>query len=67
MTILNRPLSWVAAGALALTSLPAMAMQPFTAQYQANYMGVVAPGTMTLTKGDGNTWTYRTSTASWPR
>lgn len=58
MTILNRPLSWVAVGALALTSLPAMAMQPFTAQYQANYMGVVAPGTMTLTKGDGNTWTY---------
>jgi len=58
MTIRTRPLTWIAAGALALSSLPAMAMQPFTALYQANYMGVQAPGTMTLTKGDGNTWTY---------
>jgi hypothetical protein len=58
MTILNRPLSWIAVGALALTSLPAMALEPFTAQYQANYMGVQAPGTMTLAKADGNTWKY---------
>ncbi|MGH8089705.1 MAG: DUF3108 domain-containing protein, partial [Stenotrophomonas sp.] len=53
MTILNRPLSWIAVGALALTSLPAMALEPFTAQYQANYMGVQAPGTMTLATADG--------------
>jgi hypothetical protein len=58
MTILNRPLSWAAAGALALTSLPAMALQPFTAEYQANYMGIVAPGQMTLSQLDGNKWQY---------
>ncbi|WNH51174.1 DUF3108 domain-containing protein [Stenotrophomonas oahuensis] len=58
MTILNRPLTWIAAGALALTSLPAMALQPFTADYQANYMGVQAPGKMTLSKVDGNKWQY---------
>jgi hypothetical protein len=58
MTTLNRPLSWIAVGALALTSLPALALEPFTAQYQANYMGVQAPGTMTLAKADGNTWKY---------
>jgi hypothetical protein len=58
MTILTRPLSWIAVGALALTSLPALALEPFSAQYQANYMGVQAPGTMTLAKADGNTWKY---------
>lgn len=58
MSLLNRPLTWVAAGALALTSLPAMALQPFTAQYQASYMGVVADGQMTLTPVDGNKWQY---------
>lgn len=54
MSIPTRPLTWLAAGALAVISLPATAMEPFTAQYQANYMGVQAPGTMTLAKADGN-------------
>ncbi|MBT2766199.1 DUF3108 domain-containing protein [Stenotrophomonas sp. ISL-67] len=58
MSILNRPLSWAAAGALALTSLPAMALQPFTAEYQATYMGLAAPGQMTLTRMDGDKWQY---------
>lgn len=58
MTILSRPLSWVAAGALAVVSLPAMALQPFTAEYQANYMGVQAPGQMTLKQVEGNKWEY---------
>jgi hypothetical protein len=58
MTILSRPLSWIAAGALAVVSLPALALQPFTAEYQANYMGVQAPGKMTLKQVDGNKWQY---------
>lgn len=58
MTILSRPLSWIAAGALAVVSLPALALQPFTADYQANYMGVQAPGKMTLKQVDGNKWQY---------
>lgn len=58
MTILNRPLTWIAAGALAFTSLPAMALQPFTADYQASYQGVQAQGKMTLSQVDGNKWKY---------
>lgn len=58
MTILSRPLSWIAAGTLAVVSLPALALQPFTAEYQANYMGVQAPGKMTLKQVDGNKWQY---------
>ena len=58
MSLLNRPLTWIAAGALAFTSLPAMALQPFTAEYQANYMGMGAPGKMTLSKVDGDKWKY---------
>lgn len=58
MSIVTRPLSWIAAGALAVVSLPAMALQPFTAEYQANYMGMQAPGKMTLTQVDGNKWKY---------
>lgn len=59
MTILNRPLTWIAAGALAFTSLPAMALQPFTAEYQASYMGVKALGKMTLSEVAGNKWEYK--------
>ncbi|MET0890396.1 MAG: DUF3108 domain-containing protein [Stenotrophomonas maltophilia] len=58
MTILNRPLTWIAAGALAVVSLPAMALQPFKADYQASYMGMQANGTMTLTSEGANKWRY---------
>ncbi|WP_421568460.1 DUF3108 domain-containing protein [Stenotrophomonas sp. PD6] len=58
MTILNRPLSWIAAGALAVISLPAMAVQPFKADYQASYMGMQANGVMTVASAGNNTWRY---------
>jgi len=58
MTTLNRPLIWIAAGALAVVSLPAMALQPFKADYQASYMGMQANGTMTLTSEGANKWRY---------
>lgn len=29
MNLMNRPLTWIAAGALAVVSLPAMALEPF--------------------------------------
>ncbi len=61
MTILNRPLTWIAAGALAVVSLPAMALEPFKAEYLANYMGMQANGTMTLTSEGANKWRYSLS------
>jgi len=58
MTTLNHPLTWIAAGALAVVSLPAMALQPFKADYQASYMGMQANGTMTLASEGANKWRY---------
>lgn len=58
MTTLNRPLTWIAAGALFVVSLPAMALQPFKADYQASYMGMQANGTMTLASEGANKWRY---------
>ena len=55
---LARPLALLGAAALALASLPALAMQPFTADYQANYMGMQANGTMTLAAAGNNQWKY---------
>lgn len=58
MNLINRPLTWIAAGALAVVSLPAMALQPFKADYQASYMGMQANGTMTLASEGANKWRY---------
>lgn len=58
MNLMNRPLTWIAAGALAVVSLPAMALQPFKADYQASYMGMQANGTMTLASEGANKWRY---------
>lgn len=58
MNLINRPLTWIAAGALALVSLPAMALEPFKADYLASYMGMQANGTMTLTSEGANKWRY---------
>lgn len=58
MKRLARPFSLLAAAALAVASLPALALQPFTADYQANYMGVQATGTMTLASAGGDQWRY---------
>lgn len=49
-----------AAGAtlLTLAALPALAIEPFNATYQANYMGMRAQASMKLEQADGNRWTY---------
>jgi len=49
------------AAALTVASAPALAMKPFTADYQANYMGMEANGRMTLVAAGDNRWRYNLS------
>jgi len=58
MTLMKRPLTWITAAALSVASLPAMALAPFQAQYQASYMGMQANGTMTLAQEGAGKWRY---------
>jgi len=58
MTTFQRPLTWIAAAALSVASLPAMALQPFKADYLASYMGMQANGTMTLASEGAGKWRY---------
>lgn len=44
--------------ALVLPSLPALAIEPFTADYQASYMGLQANGTMSVVAQGNNRWRY---------
>lgn len=46
------------AAALLLASAPALALQPFSADYQANYMGLQANGKMTLAADGNDRWKY---------
>jgi len=48
----------LAAGLLALFSLPALALEPFTAHYRATYMGHSANATMTLEAVGNTQWRY---------
>lgn len=48
----------LAAGLLAIASLPAYAIDAFTAQYQANAMGMQGEGQMVLAPQSGNRWQY---------
>ncbi|HEY5802866.1 MAG TPA: DUF3108 domain-containing protein [Lysobacter sp.] len=59
-TTLTRPRLHVAfvAALLAMASAPALAIKPFTADYQASYMGVVGAGRMTLAADGANRWKY---------
>lgn len=58
MTTFQGPLTWIAAAALSVASLPAMALQPFKADYLASYMGMQANGTMTLASEGTGKWRY---------
>lgn len=49
------------AAALTVASTPALAMKPFTADYEANYMGMQASGRMTLVPAGGERWRYNLS------
>ncbi|MEO6264349.1 MAG: DUF3108 domain-containing protein [Luteimonas sp.] len=64
---MTRPLvcrpALIAATLLALASTPALAgkpavIKPFTADYQANYMGLQGSGRMTLAPAGGDRWKY---------
>lgn len=46
------------AAVLAFAATPLLAIEPFTADYQANYMGMSATGRMTLAQEGGNRWKY---------
>ncbi len=53
-----RLLSLATAALAALASLPALAMQPFTADYRASFMGLQANGVMTLAAENNGKWRY---------
>lgn len=57
-TNLRFPIRFAAVAALAAASFPALALQPFSAQYQANYMGMSANAQMQLAAAGGNRWAY---------
>ena len=61
MNTLTRPLTWIAAAALTVASLPAMALEPFKADYLASYMGMQAEGRMTLAPQGDDRWKYSLS------
>ncbi|WP_058358521.1 DUF3108 domain-containing protein [Xanthomonas translucens] len=61
MTHIARPLSALTAALLAMASLPALALEPFKADYQASYMGMQANGLMTLASEGNNRWRYSLS------
>ena len=46
---------------LLAASAPAMAVEPFSADYQASYMGMQANGKMTLASAGANRWKYNLS------
>lgn len=56
----------IAAAALALVfaSAPAFAIKPFSADYQASYMGIAGVGKMTLEPQGGDKWKYTLSVGS---
>ena len=57
-----RPRRWLtglaASAVLVAASAPAFAIEPFTADYQATYMGMQANGRMTLAPAGANRWRY---------
>lgn len=55
----GRRLAAAFAGAmLAVAAVPALALEAFSADYQASYMGMKANGTMTLQPEGGDRWRY---------
>jgi hypothetical protein len=61
MAMHTTPLRLLTAAALLLASLPALAVKPFSATYQANYMGMQGNGRMTLEPAGDNRWRYSLS------
>lgn len=62
MTMMTSPLrGTLLAAALTVASAPALAVTPFTADYQANYMGMQATARMTVVAAGDNRWRYNLS------
>src|SRR5690606_38862703 len=57
-TSVSRKARLLAAALIAFAATPLLAVEPFTADYQANYMGMQANGRMTLAREAGNRWKY---------
>ncbi|MFC3716958.1 DUF3108 domain-containing protein [Luteimonas soli] len=60
---MNKPLL-SAAALLLFASTPALAVEPFTANYQASYMGLNGTGKMTLESQGNDRWKYTLSIGS---
>jgi len=58
MKLSRSPLRFLVVATLAAASLPALAIEPFTANYQASYMGMQANGVMTVAAAGNNQWRY---------
>ena len=62
MTMMTSPLRRaLLVAALTVTSAPALAVTPFTADYQANYMGMQATARMSVVAAGDNRWRYNLS------
>jgi hypothetical protein len=58
MTILTRSRALFAATVLAIASFPTWAIDAFSADYQASYMGMMGNGRMTLVPDGDHRWKY---------
>lgn len=58
MTIVSRLTATALAVAFAVASAPALAVKPFSANYQASYMGMQGNGRMALEPAGQNRWRY---------
>lgn len=56
--MLPRARAWLVAAALIVVAAPAAAIEPFTADYQASYMGMQAQGQMKLVAAGAKRWQY---------
>jgi hypothetical protein len=61
MAMHSTPFRLLTAAALLVASLPALAVKPFNATYQASYMGMQGNGRMTLEPAGDNRWRYTLS------
>ena len=56
-----KPLRFAALAALLLAAVPAWAIDPFNAEYEASWKGVEADARITLASAGGNRWNYTLS------
>lgn len=61
MPMPTTPFRLITAAALLVASLPALAVKPFNATYEASYMGMQGNGRMTVEPAGDNRWRYSLS------